>query len=68
MKWMAAGEIGAVIIGLIFATAAVLFFSDLIAPMKIAVFVAGLYSATKSVLWFVHLGYDETMRPKSSRH
>ena len=55
---MAVGEIGAVVLGLIFAIGAVLFFSDLATPVKIAVFVAGWYSATKCALWIVHLGYD----------
>lgn len=58
MKWMALGEIGAFVVGLAVAIFAVMFFSDLITPMKIAVFLAAWFQATKLGLWFIHLGYD----------
>jgi len=62
---MAAGEIGALIFGLICAVAAVLFFSSLATPLKVAGFFVAWYAVTKCLLWFVHLGYDSTMKPTS---
>jgi hypothetical protein len=58
MKWMAAGEIGAYLLGLSSAIAACMYLDSLKGPAKIMVFVAVLWLATKWSQWFVHLGFD----------
>lgn len=59
MKWMAVGEIGAFILGLVSAIFAVMFLSALATTIKVAVFIAAWFLATKYALWLVHLGYNE---------